>query len=193
MDKTISFLLKVNDLQKTKRYGHYEKFWESTSEHIFKLVLIVDYFYHELKLDLNYEDCMHYALYHDFGEMDLKMDIDAKESEDKNVNKLKTEQEQAKINFLSTKYYEPIAKYYEAYQSNVTKEAKFVRACDKIEACIHVLSIDSPIMNPEFFATYADKCILDFPELLPVYRKIKKLMREAYQKYNLEWKEEYEL
>ena len=174
MDKTISFLLKVNDLQKTKRYGHYEKFWESTSEHIFKLVLIVDYFYHELKLDLNYEDCMHYALYHDFGEMDLKMDIDAKESEDKNVNKLKTEQEQAKINFLSTKYYEPIAKYYEAYQSNVTKEAKFVRACDKIEA-------------------YADKCILDFPVLLPVYRKIKKIMREAYQKYNLEWKEEYEL
>ena len=177
MDKTISFLLKVNDLQKTKRYGHYEKFWESTSEHIFKLVLIVDYFYHELKLDLNYEDCMHYALYHDFGEMDLKMDIDAKESEDKNVNKLKAEQEQAKINFLSANYY----------------EAKFVRACDKIEACIHVLSIDSPIMNPEFFATYADKCILDFPELLPVYRKIKKLMREAYQKYNLEWKEEYEL
>lgn len=40
----INFLFKVNDLQKTKRYGNYPLFSESTAEHTFKLILIVDFF-----------------------------------------------------------------------------------------------------------------------------------------------------
>ena len=35
--KELDFLFKVNDLQKTKRYGNYPLFSESTAEHTFKL------------------------------------------------------------------------------------------------------------------------------------------------------------
>jgi len=40
-NKTIEFLIKVNDLQKVRRYGNYPLFSESTAEHTFKLILII--------------------------------------------------------------------------------------------------------------------------------------------------------
>ena len=49
-NKTIGFLFKINDLQKTNRYGNYPEFIESTSEHTFKLIQMVDYFYQTLDL-----------------------------------------------------------------------------------------------------------------------------------------------
>ena len=89
-DKTLDFLFKINDLQKCKRYGNYPAFSESTSEHTFKLILMVDYFYKKLKLDLNYEKCICLSLYHDFGEMDLSKDVDIKENTNSDIKNIKT-------------------------------------------------------------------------------------------------------
>ena len=47
-------------------------------------------------------------------------------------------------------------------------------------------------MNYEFFATYADKDILAFPLLLPIYREVKELMIKRYFELGYEWKEEYD-
>lgn len=188
----INFLFKVNDLQKTKRYGNYPLFSESTAEHTFKLILIVDYFYKELNLNLDYQKCICLSIYHDFGEMDLEKDVDIKENTVKKINIRKDNYEIEKIKELSNTYYGPIVRYYEEYKEKKTEEARFVNACDKLEGMIHPLTINAPIMNHEIFATYADKAIEEFPKLLPVYKEIKEVLKTQYEKRGFEWKSDYD-
>lgn len=188
----INFLFKVNDLQKTKRYGNYPLFSESTAEHTFKLILIVDYFYKELNLNLDYQKCICLSIYHDFGEMDLEKDVDIKENTVKKINIRKDNYEIEKIKELSNTYYSPIVRYYEEYKERKTEEARFVNACDKLEGMIHSLTINAPIMNHEIFATYADKAIKEFPKLLPIYKEIKKILKTQYEKWGFEWKSDYD-
>lgn len=190
--KELDFLFKVNDLQKTKRYGNYPLFSESTAEHTFKLILIVDYFYKELNLDLDYQKCISLSIYHDFGEMDLEKDVDIKENTVKKINIRKDNYEIEKIKELSNTYYGPIVRYYEEYKEKMTEEARFVNACDKLEGMIHPLAINAPIMNHEIFATYADKAIEEFPKLLPVYKEIKEVLKTQYEKWGFEWKSDYD-
>lgn len=190
--KSLEFLYKINDLQKTTRYGNDPKFSESTAEHTFKLILMVDYFYQILNLDLDYEKCIHLATYHDFGEMDLKKDVDLKDSTVKKNLDNKEIYENTKIRELSNKFYEPIEDYFNEYESRNTKEAKFIYACDKLEGMVHPLTIGIPIPNHELFATYADKAISNFPELMPFYREIKKVLKVRYEEWGFDWKDEYE-
>lgn len=191
-EKTLDFLFKINDLQKTRRYGNYPQFYESTSEHTFKLILMVDYFYKELKLTLNYEKCIALAIYHDFGEMDLDKDIDIKENTDKNIHKKKDIYELEKVKELSNIYYSSIKEYYLEYKNKNTEEALFVNACDKLEGMIHPLSVNKVIMNHELFATYADKAVKSFPILMPIYQQIKGMLKTRFEEWGFEWKKEYE-
>lgn len=192
MANILDFFLKINDLQKTDRYGKYPAFTESTSEHTFKLILIVDYLFRELKLNLDYEKCIRIAIYHDFSEIDMKVDIDAYESSKKATAKQKKILEAKKIEELSKEYYSEIKDLFEEYEAKASEEARFVNACDKLEACVHVLSIREEIMNYEFFATYSDQTIVSFPQLLPIYQQVKLLMKKRYQELGYEWKKEYE-
>lgn len=191
-NKTINFLFKINDLQKTKRYGNYPNFIESTSEHTFKLILLVDYFYKKLNLKLNYEKCIRLAIYHDFGEMDLDKDVDIKENTNIIMKQTKDKYEFDKIKELSNNFYNPIKEYYNEYKSKQTEESLFVNACDKLEGMIYPLSKNIPIMNPELFAIYADNAILNYPILIPFYKELKSLIKKRYQEWGFEWKEEYE-
>lgn len=190
--KELDFLFKVNDLQKTKRYGNYPLFSESTAEHTFKLILIVDYFYKELNLDLDYQKCISLSIYHDFGEMDLEKDVDIKENTVKKINIRKENYEIEKIKELSNTYYSSISTYYKEYKEKATEESRFVNACDKLEGMIHPLTINAPIMNHEIFATYADKAIEGYPKLLPVYKEIKEVLKTQYEKWGFEWKSDYD-
>ncbi len=191
-DKTLDFLFRINDLQKTKRYGNYPHFSESTSEHTFKLVLMVDYFYRYLNLDLDYKKCISLSLYHDFGEMDLDKDVDIKENTDKDIKKHKSIYELEKISELSDNYYKPIKDYYDEYKCKKTEEALFVNACDKLEGMVHPLTVNEEIMNHELFATYADKAVKAYPKLMPVYKQIKKVLKARFEKWGFEWKKEYD-
>jgi len=191
MNKTMEFFLKINDLQNTKRYGKYPAYTESTSEHTFKVILIVDYLFRELKLDLNYGKCIKIAIYHDFSEIDLDIDIDAYESSKMESN-AKKHMESKKISEISKKFYSDIEDIFREYEEKESEESKFVNACDKLEACIYVLSKNKEIMNYEFFATYSDNTILKFPKLLPIYKEVKTLMRKRYQELGYDWKSEYD-
>ncbi len=189
--KELDFLIKINDLQKTTRYGNYTFLNESTAEHTFKLVQLVDYFYKTLNLDLDYKRCIEIAIYHDFGEMDLVKDVDltgrtAKTMEDKE------HYEETKIKELANNYYAPIKDYFDDYEEKKTREAKFVRACDKLEGMIHPISVGEPIPNEEPFAIYGDKAVRDFKELMPIYKEIKKVLKEKYIEWGYDWKKEYD-
>ncbi len=191
-ENTLDFFLKINELQKTKRYASYPAYTESTSEHTFKLILIVDYLFNKLNLELDYQKCIQLAIYHDFSEIDLEADIDAYESSKIEMANNKKLMEEKKISEISKRYYSKIKDLFAEYENKMSEEAKFINACDKIEACVHVLSINDEIMNYEFFATYTDKSILNFPKLLPIYKEIKDLMKKRYQELGYDWKLEYE-
>ena len=188
----LAFLYKINDLQKTKRYGNYPPFWESTSEHTFKVVLIADYFYHQLHLDLDYQKCIELALYHDFGEMDMEEDIDIAAATKTDKKKAKEKIETTTIARLSKIYYRLIANYFEEYELGESREAKFIKACDKIDGLIHPLTVDAEIMNHEIYATFADKAFINFPELMPFYREIKDVMHQRFDELGFVWKDEYD-
>ena len=192
LGKIIDFFSKTNDLQKTQRYGDYPDFSESTADHTFKVVLIVDYLYKYLNLDLDYQKCIELAIYHDFGEIDLKQDVDIKGNAQTRIKRIKDEYENKKIKELTNKYYSSIGDYNNEYKDKTTAEARFVNACDKIEGMIHPLTVNKPIMNHELFANYADKAINNFPKLMPIYRIIKDILKEKYLLWGFEWKKEYE-
>ncbi|MCM1053089.1 MAG: HD domain-containing protein [Ruminococcus sp.] len=191
-EKALDFLLKINDLQKTTRYGNNPEFSESTADHTFKLILMVDYFYQILNLNLDYQKCIHLATYHDFGEMDLDHDVDLKDSTIAKNQEDKKVYEHKKIEELSKKYYEPIEKYFDEYEDRETEEARFIYACDKLEGMIHPLTVGLPIMNHELFATYADKAVKNFPKLMPIYKQIKDMLKIRFEEWGFEWKKEYD-
>lgn len=191
-NKTIGFLFKINDLQKTNRYGNYPEFIESTSEHTFKLIQMVDYFYQTLDLKLDYYKCIRLAIYHDFGEMDLEKDVDIKENTNLDIKLNKDKYELEKIDKLSSTYYEPIKELFNEYKNKETEEAKFINACDKLEGTIYPLTKNIPVVNHELYATYADKAIKNFPLLLPLYKEVKEIMKTKYLEWGFIWKEEYE-
>jgi len=186
----LDFLIKINDLQKTTRYGNFVDLNESTAEHTFKLLQMVDYFYKTLNLDLDYKRCIEIAIYHDFGEMDLDKDVDLTGRTAKTMDN-KKHYEEAKIEEMA-KYYAPIKELFDDYEEKKTREAKFVRACDKLEGMIHPISVGKPIPNEEPFAVYGDKAVKDFPELMPIYKEIKKVLKAKYNEWGYEWKKEYE-
>lgn len=189
----IEFLLKINDLQKTKRYAKYPSYTESTSEHTYKLILIVDYLYEKLNLKIDYEKCIKIAIYHDFSEIDMSADIDAFESSKESIANIKKTKEQQKIDELSKRYNQSIKYLFQEYEKKESAESRFVNACDKLEACLHVLSVNAEIMNYEFFATYSDKAMYNFPEILPIYKEVKKLMKKRYLELGYIWKSEYDI
>ncbi len=191
-NKIIEFLYKINDLQNTTRYGNYPKFSESTSDHTFKVILMVDCLYKYFNLSLDYKKCIELAIYHDFGEMDLEKDVDIKENTSSNIKEKKDKYERYKIKELSKKYYSSIENYYNEYKDKLSEEAKFVNACDKLEGMIHPLTINEPIMNHELFATYADNAVRNFPIMMNLYKEIKEIIKEKYNEWNFEWKEEYD-
>lgn len=191
MKKDLDFFKKINDLQKTRRYGDDPILGESTAEHTFKLLQLVDYLYIKLELNLNYVKCIHIALYHDFGEMDMAQDYDITKRSQKDKES-KQAYEKAKIEALSDSYYSPIKNYFLEYETKQTEEAKFIYACDKLEGMIHPLSTNEPIINHEIFATYADKAVKGFPKLMPLYKEIKSQLKESYTKWGFAWLDEYD-
>lgn len=191
MNDILDFLIKTNDLQKTKRYGNYPDFSESTAEHTFKVILMVDYFYKKFNLKLDYIRCIQLAIYHDFGEMDLVCDVDIKENTDKTIHHNKDVYESEKIEELSNKY-ALISEYYAEYKAKETEESRFVNACDKLEGMIHPITVGKPIMNHELFVNYADKAVKNFPQFMEFYKSIKTKLKKSYEEWGFDWKEEYD-
>ena len=47
-------------------------------------------------------------------------------------------------------------------------------------------------MNQDLFATYADKAIKNFSIMLPIYKKVKEILKDCYKSWGYEWKKEYD-
>ncbi|MCL2444584.1 HD domain-containing protein [Candidatus Saccharibacteria bacterium] len=196
LTREYEFFEQLNELQKTRRWAEWDEvFSESVSEHTYKMIVMIDRIFDILDLDLDYRKCVRMAMYHDFGEIGMGEDVDAYIAANNiDIMTIKKQREAEKVLDISEKY--KCSKIYGAwreYEKQVTVEARFVKAVDKLETVIRILNTDGKMLErADFIATYADKAIKKFPRLIPFYRVVKARMRERFEEQGWEWKKEYD-
>jgi putative hydrolase of HD superfamily len=198
LEKIFNFLHKIDNLKSTYRYNKTsagEK--ESSADHSWRLALTTFIIADELKLDIDVNRAIKIALVHDLAEA-LTGDIDAiLIAEGKFSKEEKEKQEIEAIMHLQRTLPEVIGKEISAlwheYNNCKTKEAKFVKALDKIETLTQLAESGYMIYDkPEFIANYANKAVTKFPELKEMLKILKKKLKLEFDKGNIEWKEEYD-
>jgi putative hydrolase of HD superfamily len=139
---------------------------------------------------------MKIAAVHDIAEA-ITGDIDFLEIYDGKIEKIgkqKIEKEAVEKlkNFLSPEIGKEIFDLWYEYEKSETKEAKFIKALDKIETLTQLAEAGYKTYDrPEIIANYADDAVKNFPELLPVLKFVKRKLKEEFVKAGFEWKGEY--
>lgn len=84
------------------------------------------------------------------------------------------------------------------FEEAKTKEARFSKALDRLETMSHYLSFSldgknkKEDWNPDLQATYCDEALLEFPQLLPFLKSMKKKLKAKYKKAGITWDKSYD-
>lgn len=201
LEKIFYFIQVIWNLKNTYRWCKTND-WreESTAEHSWRMAMMAILYYNELKLDLDLEKILKLAIIHDLAEV-ITWDYDAwethKNSElQKNKEDLELEAMEKLILLLPKDLWVDVFWIWKEYEDRNTKESKFIKALDKLEALSQIIEMWYKYYDKEalFFTTYfCDKAILDFPELMDSYFVMKRKLKEEYLKWWFEWKDEYDV
>lgn len=197
IEKIFNFLFQINQLKLTLRYSTVKKSrGDSSADHSWRLALMVIVLIKELKLDIDELKAIKIALVHDLaecitGDIDYTLIIDGKvKAEDKKEGELKAISKIKKM--LPADIGKEIYNLWEEYEEIKSKEAKFIKALDKIETQLHVLQLSKKMIkndsHSEIIYTYSDKHIENFPELKPVLKLIKEKLIKEFKKANITFK-----
>jgi len=195
MKKTLEFLKIFGRLKFIYRYSEVSRIpQESVAAHSWRLALMVFLIADELNLDIDVEKALKIALVHDIAES-LTGDIDIIKIKDKKISKKeKDELEFKTMNRLKSidLKFNKISDLWQEYQENKTREAKIVKALDKLEAMVFLSEIGYKFYDrPEFIPVHADEYVKDFTELKPLLKEIKLNLKKEFEKGNISWKDEY--
>ena len=195
MEEILNFLAISGKLKFTYRYSETSKIpKESSAAHSWQLALMAFLIADELNLDVNVEKALKIAVIHDIAES-LTGDVDMILIKDKKVTKKEKYQLEIRaINKFSNFFPKSckIKDLWQEYQENKTKEARFIKALDKIEALVFLSEIGYKFYDrPELIPAYADNFVKAFPELLPLLKVVKFKLKKEFKKGNIEWKNEY--
>jgi len=197
LEKIFNFLHEIEHLKSTYRYNKTsagEK--ESSADHSWRLALTTFIIADELRLKIDINKSIKIALVHDIAEA-ITGDIDAiliaegkvsvedkRRQEEEAVKKLKETLPETVGSEISDLWHE--------YEEEVTPEARFVKALDKIETLTQLVESGYKIYDkPEFIPNYADKAVRKFPELIEMLKILKEKLKSEFDKGNIEWKDEY--
>ena len=140
---------------------------------------------------------MKIALVHDIaegltGEIDYRLIFFGKMSKkEKNARERKAMLKIRKT--LPQKLGKEIFDLWQDYENSRTREAKFVKALDKIETTIHLIEAGHEKYDfPELIATYPDEAVADFSELKKFLKAVKGRLKKEFQKGRFLWKKEYD-
>lgn len=198
MEKLLDFFEIAGKLKKAIRFSAARKIkGDSSADHSWRVALMAFTVTRELKLKINVEKAMKIALIHDIaegvtGEIDARHVYFGKISK-KEKSKLETKAMKKIERVLPEKLGSEIWKLWTEYEKSGTKEARFVKAVDKIETLAHLLEAGYKTYDlPEFIPNYADKAVNDFPELKGLLATIKNNFKKEFKKGKIPWKKEYE-
>ncbi|KKP69204.1 MAG: Hydrolase (HAD superfamily) [Candidatus Moranbacteria bacterium GW2011_GWE1_35_17] len=198
LEKIFDFLEVAEKLKSTLRYNKTTSGrQESTAEHSWRLALMIFMLADELKLEIDVSRAVKIALVHDLAEA-LTGDIDAILIAEGKISKEEKEIQEARAvekiqQTLPALVGKEITALQNEYNENKTREAKFVKALDKIETLTQLAESGYKIYDkPEFIANYADKAVGEFPELLETLKIVKRKLKIEFKKGNIQWKKEYD-
>lgn len=196
ISKIFDFLKVINDLKKAYRFGNYDLDRDSSADHSWRLTLMIPLIAQELKIDIDILKAIKISLVHDLPEAitgDIAyMEIHYGRMTKEEKNKMEVEAINKIIKTLPSDIGKEIFSLWEEYEYSRSKEALFVKALDKIETIDHVLNKSRIFSDYDLIATYPDKHINNFPELLPVLKELKKRLKIEFLERNIPWKPEYD-
>jgi putative hydrolase of HD superfamily len=198
LEKMFDFLSKAERLKSTIRYNKTTSGREeSSAEHSWRLSLMTFLIADELELDIDVNRSLKIALVHDIpeaicGDVDAVLIAEGKFSnEKKQENEIKAMDKLRDC--LPKMQGDEMHDLWQEYDECKTREARFVKALDKIETLTQLAESGHKIYDkPEFIANYADPYVNDFPELKPMLRKLKKRLKAEFEKGGIPWKKKYD-
>lgn len=195
----LDFLEETESLKKTIRYSSCpENVQEPTAGHVWKVSLMVPLLAEKFRVPVDILHALQISNAHDLGECGMKYDFDSylvsKGKLDQNDKDLAEENYMKSVKNRFS-FGEQLYGLWREYEENKTYEAKFVRAIDKLEALIHVITTKGTgrdINDIEYVATYADRAVEDVPELKPFLRALKVRLRPVAERQGLIWTKEFD-
>jgi putative hydrolases of HD superfamily len=199
LEKILDFLKIVENLKSTLRYNKTTSGRrESSADHSWRLALMVFAVADELGIKIDILKSIKIALVHDLAEA-ITGDIDAILIAEGKVSKVHKQNQEEKamckiINALPNKLANEVDDLWQEYKENTTREAKFIKALDKIETLVQLVETGHEIYDkPELIPNYADSAVSDFPELIELLIRIKTRLKGEYLKGKIKWKKGYGL
>lgn len=197
-EKIFNFLHQVENLKSTLRYNFTKAGRkESTAEHSWRLALLSFVVAREAGIEIDIARATKIAIAHDLAEA-ITGDIDAVKIAEGKIDKA-TKDKWELTAMKKLKKYLPqeagkeIFGLWQEYQQGQTREAKFIKALDKIETLTQIAEMGYKRYDkPQFIANYADKAVADYPALKPALKVIKKELKREFGKGGIEWKKEYD-
>lgn len=198
LEKLVDFFIEIESFKKTFRYSTCpDHVKDSSAEHSWKIAFMASVLNKEVK-DIDSYRALQICLVHDLAEA-ITGDIDAYRivlGEITKEQKQKMEEEvMAGIKEKLSDRGQEIYDLWREFEDHKTPEARYARALDKIEALIHLLSVNyiarEDNAEAELTAKYADKAVDEFPQLKPILDIIKTKLKEEFKKQGFNWKEHY--
>lgn len=200
LEGLMEFLHQAEELKYTFRFGAHEPLAgkESSAAHSWRLAILAIIVANKFELNIDVKKATEIALIHDLPEavtgdydrVDVVEENGITEDEKRNleaeaIDKLGSMLDGFTGDMITERWYE--------YEEKESREAKFIKALDKIETMIHLVwEGHKKYDEPDLAATYADEAVGDFPQLKPLLRKVKEELKEEYERGGIEWKGEYE-
>lgn len=186
----VDFLEQAGDLKTTLRFGSSLKSRESAASHSWRVALMSFLLAEELGIKVNLNKVIKLALVHDIAEA-ITGDVDAVDIMNNKVSKeAKRNAEYKAIKTLTHKFSfgNTIKSLWDEYDAHKTKEAKFVKAVDKIEGYLHIKEAGHKEYKPkQFFHNYADSAVEKVPELSDFLQVVKQQLKKELKKGKVTW------
>ncbi len=197
----LEFHVSTNSLKRTERYSSCpEVVRDSPADHSWGVGLLLCNLHRKgIVKDIDFEYAMNLALTHDLCECGKEQDFDSylvATGVQSETEKKKSETEV--VQTLSQRFEMPeVLGMWKDYEKGRTKEARVVKALDKIEAIIHIINVGGShrkgVEDYDHIAKYADKSVMRCPELKPFLRIVKDRLKALYKEQGVEWKPDYDL
>ncbi|MGC9309384.1 MAG: HD domain-containing protein [Candidatus Nanoarchaeia archaeon] len=183
----IDFYKEIEGLKRTMRYSQAGKsVQEPVAGHSWKAILMANQLASQLEINVDIEHVMKILLVHDLPEYKDEYDVDSSISQrDEQIKFQKASNEEAVMTAIRNNYSFGPAIYdlWKEYEDGETREAKYAKAIDKLEAQTHLLALGGEHFDDaEHCIHVADKAIANFPELLPFADHLKQNMIDAARK-----------
>lgn len=194
------FFQQCNKLKETYRFSQVDvlKDQESSADHSWRLAMMAFMIGEKLDLEINVLHAVKLALVHDVAEAETG-DIDARLIYNGTVLKeQKAKDEEAALSKMISILHEDqageVMKLWKEYEEGKTREAKYIRALDKMEGLMHYIANGKGIFDePDLMGSYGNKVVGEFPELKPIFQLIKDDLKRLCLKNKKEWKNEYNI